>query len=135
MSQSQAHPARVTTTKMQDIVVIEIGGRLTVDSGACEQLRTAIEEALESGERLFVIDLESVSKIDSSGFGELVAAYNRVSGNKGALAMANPTSRILRYLSVHMMDLSLGGGPFDSVKAAVDSLRKQGQPAPQDKPQ
>jgi len=132
MSHSQAQPTQVTTRKPDQVVVIEIRGRLTLSSGACGRLRTEVGRALEAGERRIVIDLESVTKIDSSGFGELVAAHNQVSAHNGALVLANPTARFLRYLSVHMMDQSIGGGPYDSVQSAIDGLRKLSLPAPQD---
>lgn len=123
MSHSEAQPTQVTTSKRDEVLVIAIDGRLTLSSGACDRLQTEIAGALDVGERRFVIDLGSVTKFDSSGFGELVAAYNQVSDQNGALALANPTDKFLRYLSVHMMDLSLGGGPYGSVEEAIEAVR------------
>lgn len=124
MSRSHAEPAEVRTRKAGEVLVVEISGRLTLASGACDRLRSEIADGLDAGERSFVIDLGSVTKFDSSGFGELVAAHNEVSGRSGAFATANPTPKFLRYLTVHMMNLSIGGGPYDSVEEAIAALEE-----------
>lgn len=124
MSQSHAEPAEVTTRKVEGVVIVEICGKLTLASGACERLQSEMARGLDTGDRKFVIDLGSVTKIDSSGFGELVASQNAVASQGGALALANPTSRFLRYLSVHMMNLPIGGGPYDSVEEAIAALEE-----------
>ena len=57
---------------MDETVVIDVAGRVTIGHDA--KMRDAIAEALEAGARNIVMNMERVSKMDSSGIGELAAA-------------------------------------------------------------
>ena len=54
-----------------DICVVAVEGQLIV--GNRQELKTAVQEALEHGERRFVIDFSRTGYIDSSGLGALVS--------------------------------------------------------------
>ncbi len=65
---------QIDVHKRQDGVVVQIRGQLVVGTGD-QVVREVVEEVYADGWELLLLDLSAVSKIDSSGIGELVAAY------------------------------------------------------------
>ena len=68
------------------IYLIHVEGQLIV--GNRQELKTAVQEALEHGERRFVIDFSRTGYIDSSGLGALVSLSKKVREVQGELRMA-----------------------------------------------
>lgn len=58
------------STAGQGVTVIRVEGQLVV--GNRQELKGLIQEALEAGERKFLIDCSTTAYIDSSGLGALV---------------------------------------------------------------
>ena len=65
---------KIGVRQRQGVTVLEPKGKITIGSGDIA-LRDSVIEALDSGSRKILINLKDVSTIDSSGIGELVAAY------------------------------------------------------------
>ena len=57
-----------------DITVLVITGRVTIGAGDID-VRETVQSALASGSRKLVLDMSGVTKLDSSGIGELISAY------------------------------------------------------------
>ncbi|MEJ2368038.1 MAG: STAS domain-containing protein [Acidobacteriota bacterium] len=57
-------------------------------------LRDTVLEEIESGGRKIIINLQDVKTIDSSGLGELVAAYTSARRHEAAMRLANLTKKI-----------------------------------------
>jgi anti-sigma B factor antagonist len=70
----------------EGITILDLHGKITIGVGDVA-LRNAVQEALTAGARNILINLESVSTIDSSGIGELVAAYTTVTNRGGKLKL------------------------------------------------
>ena len=83
---------------MGDTVVVEISGSVTIGHDA--ELREAIARALEAGARNILLDLHRVTRLDSSGVGELVAAHTTVRGRGGRLLVAELPPRAARVLQI-----------------------------------
>lgn len=65
-----------------DVQILALFGKLTIGVGE-SQLRQAVHDCLEMGNKKILLDLAAVTTIDSSGMGELVGAYTG-SANRGA---------------------------------------------------
>ena len=65
------------------VAILKTPGSLTLSSG-CE-IRPAAVAVCESGHHLILIDCLDTVRADSSGLGEMVAAYSAVIGRGGAL--------------------------------------------------
>ncbi len=82
-----------------DVRFIKLSGKITIGSGDVE-LRHLVHEALDDGKKKIVLDLGKVSTIDSSGIGEMVAAYTSVAKRDGQLKLMHLPSKINDILQV-----------------------------------
>jgi anti-anti-sigma factor len=78
---------KITNRYIHDITVVELDGKMTIGGGD-SQLRQAIAELVANGRTRIVLDFSKVTKIDSSGLGELVTSYTRLSQIGGKLTFA-----------------------------------------------
>jgi anti-sigma B factor antagonist len=75
------------------VTVLELTGRITLGSGDIK-MRDLIKEHLDAGKKRIVVDLGGVSFVDSSGLGELVAAYTSARRANVTIKLANLTKKI-----------------------------------------
>ncbi len=68
------------------VVVVTVDGQLIV--GNRHELKQKVTEALESGERKFLVDFSKTGYIDSSGLGVLVSLSRRIREADGDLRLA-----------------------------------------------
>jgi anti-sigma B factor antagonist len=91
--------------EIDGVTVLNLSGRLVLGK-ATMQFRGAIEELIAAGKPNILLDLHEVSQLDSSGIGELVAAYTACKSNGGALKLLNPgrrTERMLQMMSLYAL--------------------------------
>jgi anti-anti-sigma factor len=62
------------------------------------ELRHDVRDLLRRGERIIMLDLSRVSKIDAAGVSELVRAYNMATEAHGVLQIVHATARVRRVL-------------------------------------
>ncbi|MFQ5349653.1 MAG: STAS domain-containing protein [Thermoanaerobaculia bacterium] len=103
---------------MEETVVIDVAGRVTIGHDA--EMRDAINNALEAGARNIVMNMERVSKMDSSGIGELVAAHTSVKSNNGRFILVALSERLAAVLQITQVLGVLES--FDDMETALDSL-------------
>lgn len=87
-----------STNPHGETAVLDIAGRVTIGHDA--KMRDAIDEALASGAKNVLLNMKGVSKIDSSGIGELVAAHNRITGDGGRLLLVALSDRLGTLLQI-----------------------------------
>jgi anti-anti-sigma factor len=75
-----------SATKEKGIYLLNVDGQLIV--GNRQELKAAIQEALDQGERRFLIDFSRTGYIDSSGLGALVSISKRVREQGGELRLS-----------------------------------------------
>ena len=68
------------------VVVIEVDGQLIV--GNRQELKQRVLDALEAGDRKFLIDFTKTGFIDSSGLGVLVSLSKKIRDEGGDLRLA-----------------------------------------------
>ncbi len=101
------------------VSVLELSGRITLGSGDVK-MRELIKAQIDAGKKQIVVDLGGVSFIDSSGLGELVAAYTTARRNHVSIKLANLTKKI-----DDLMEITRLASVFDtygSVDEAVESF-------------
>jgi anti-anti-sigma factor len=85
-----------------DTVVLDLEGRLWVlDLPLHDQVR----DLLANGCRYFIVNLEKVEYIDSSGLGQLVALWTSVRTRGGNLVLMRPGDRVRRLLTVTRLNV------------------------------
>jgi anti-sigma B factor antagonist len=70
----------------KDVVVVDVEGQLIV--GNRQELKQSILDALEAGDRKFLIDFTRTGYIDSSGLGVLVSLSKKIRDEGGDLRLA-----------------------------------------------
>jgi anti-sigma B factor antagonist len=78
--------AFTATKDANGVYLIRVEGQLIV--GNRQELKQAVAEALEHGERKFVIDFSRTGYIDSSGLGALVSISKKVREQGGELRLS-----------------------------------------------
>ena len=107
---------------MDETVVIDVAGRVTIGHDA--KMRDAINEALDAGARNILMNMERVTKIDSSGIGELVAAHAAVRKTGGRFILVSLSDRLAGVLQITQVLGVLEA--FDDMEAALASLGNGG---------
>src|SRR5580658_1814429 len=84
---------KVSTRQVGDVTVAEVAGRLTLGE-ASGTFREALRNLISQGQKKILLNLGGVSYMDSSGIGELVAAYTTVTSAGGKLKLLTLTHRV-----------------------------------------
>jgi len=85
--------------RLDDVVILDLSGRITMGEGTLI-LRNQIQKLLSAGDRKFLLNLEDVNYIDSSGLGELVTSFTTVRNQGGLLKLLNLTRRVQDLLQI-----------------------------------
>lgn len=81
-----------------DIDVVAVRGE--IDIFTAPALKREIAQAIDSGTRLFVLDLTETSFLDSTALGVIISASKRVRPLGGALAIVNVTPSIAKTFEI-----------------------------------
>jgi anti-sigma B factor antagonist len=111
---------KLSTQDIGNVTILEPKGKITIGSGDV-QLRNSIESAIENGSTKILVNLKGVSKIDSSGLGELVAGYNAAVEKNGTVKLTNLPSKLYNVLGAAQM-LSVFE-VFDDMDEALASFK------------
>ena len=90
---------KIKVRQKQGITILQPKGKITIGAGDIA-LRDSVMEALEGGARDLLINLKDVSTIDSSGIGELVAAYTTVTNRGGKLKLVGLPPKVSDILQI-----------------------------------
>jgi anti-sigma B factor antagonist len=101
------------------IVLFEIEGNIVGGPDAMN-LNDEVRKLVDGGKKKFIIDMESVEHINSSGLGILIASLNAVRQVGGDLKVANASPRVLDLLKITKLNQIFSS--FGSVDEAVKSL-------------
>ncbi len=82
-----------------DVTILDMDGKVTLGEGSVA-LRTTIRRLLGEGKKKILLNLGSVSYVDSSGIGELVSSFTAVNKEDGTLKLLNLTQKIQDLLAI-----------------------------------
>ena len=108
------------TRRLDDVVILDLSGRITIGEGTL-MLRDTLQRLLADGDRKFVVNLEAVDYIDSSGLGELVSGFTTVRNQNGQLKLLNLTRRVRDLLQITKLLTVFES--FDNETEAIKSMR------------
>ena len=103
----------------EGVTILDLKGKITIGAGDLT-LREAVIDALEAGSLHILLDLKEVTKIDSSGIGELVSAYTTVSNRGGKLKLEYVPPKLLKTLQ--MTELITVLDVYDDEDEAIESF-------------
>jgi len=90
-------PLVVQQRRVSDVIVLDLSGRLWILD---LPLRDLLIGLLGEGNRHFVLNLEGVDYIDSSGLGQLITIWSSVRNKGGHMTVLNPTKRVQRLFEI-----------------------------------
>ena len=107
----------VQDTEVNGVTVVRAAGRLTL-SDSNGTLKNAINALVEAGRVRFVLNLEGVPYVDSSGLGEIASAHVTVSRTGGRLLLASVNERVMEALTVTKLMRVLTSAPDEQTAVA-----------------
>lgn len=111
----------ITKRQLDDVVVVDLDGPIALGESN-RQLHEAIRSLVQDEKKHVVLNLAKVSRIDSSGLGELIAGYATLEKSGGTLRLANMSDRVIELMT--MTKLLTVFDIFDNEADAVESFNK-----------
>ena len=107
--------------QQSNTVVVDIAGKVTIGYDA--KMRDAIADAREAGAQNILLNMKGVTRLDSSGIGELVAAHTSVESGGGRLLLVGLPAKVATVLQITNLlgILEL----FDNIYEAIAALESE----------
>jgi anti-sigma B factor antagonist len=109
----------LTPINVGEVTILDAAGRITLGENTTS-FRNLIRELTAGGRKKIVLNLADVTYIDSSGIGELIAAYATVKHQGGSVKLLNPAKRV--YDLLHITKIYTVFEVFDDKNKAVRSF-------------
>lgn len=90
----------VDTREVDGVVIVDLGGRITLGDESSGKLRKAVRDLLAQGNKKILLNLGEVSYIDSSGLGELVSSYSTASNQGASVKLLNLQKKVQDLLQI-----------------------------------
>ena len=90
---------KTSTRQVDGVTIVDCSGRITLGEGSVI-LRDEVRELLSKGQKKILLNLGEVTYIDSSGIGELVAAFTTAKNQGGELRLLNLTKKVHDLLQI-----------------------------------
>ena len=100
-----------------NIVVLELTGRITIGRD-CKQLEWAVETLVGEGRTKAILDLTSVTNIDSTGIGIIVMSAGQMKKAGGELRVAGANQHVEKVLKMTNVDQIVALHPTTTAAAA-----------------
>ena len=89
----------IDTRTANGVTILDIQGKITIGEGSAE-IRNTIRDLLQAGKSKILLNMGEVSYVDSSGIGELVSSFTRVTNQGGELKLLNLTKKLRELLAI-----------------------------------
>jgi anti-anti-sigma factor len=90
----------VSIRKSEDVTILDLRGRSTVDRGESELLGRQLQELVASGVRKLLLNLTNLTQIDSSGVSLIVTTCASLRAEGGDLKLLCPRGCVLEVFTV-----------------------------------
>jgi anti-sigma B factor antagonist len=91
--------SKITTRSLDDVRVVDVGGRITLSGGACE-LGDTLRDIASKGGKKVLVNLAEVSYLDSSAIGELISGLTTITNQGGKLKLVGLSQRVMDLLRI-----------------------------------
>src|SRR4051812_42762075 len=91
----------ITSQIVDEVVILDLSGRMSVLEST---LPAQVKTFLEQGQRSFIVNLDAVSYVDSSGLGQLVTIWISIRNKSGQLILIHPTARVRELFHISKLD-------------------------------
>ena len=94
---------QITQRTVGKVTIIRLAGALVYEEAPA--VRAVVTTAVHVDARLFLLDLEQITRLDSSGIGLLVALFRHVTRHDGHLKLLRPSPTARRVLGISHMTM------------------------------
>jgi anti-sigma B factor antagonist len=116
---------QISIRECGDVSVVDLRGRSTIDGGESELLSKQLRNLAAKSKCKLLLNLESLTQVDSSGVGIIVEAYVSLKRRGGELKLLCPRGRVLDVFNVFRL---LDAIPtFEDETQALASFQDQEQ--------
>ena len=109
---------RITERTIDDVVVLNLVGRMTVNDGV-DLLRETVTSVVRQGHPKVVLNLAHVPYIDSPALGELVHSLTIARSARGSVKLVGVNGRVVNLLTI--MKLTAEFDTYDTEQEALAS--------------
>ena len=106
----------VNQRDISNVVVLDLTGRLWILD---LPLRDLVNGILNKGRHNFVLNLEGVDYIDSSGLGQLISIWTSIRNRGGRMTILNPSGRVRRLFEITRLNTV-----FEIFERESDAVKK-----------
>ena len=106
----------ISERRVDGVMILDLVGDIRLGQENAD-LHNTIRKVVESGEKNVLLNLAQVTRIDSSGLGELVAAWTTLRKNDGEAKLLNLTQTV-----EHLMTLTKLLTVFDTYENEADAI-------------
>ena len=110
---------KITTRQISGVTILDISGRIIL-GGETALLRSTIRDLIGKGQKNLLLNLGEVPFIDSSGIGELVAAFTAARREDGHVKLLNLTRKVHDVLQIVKLETVFE--LFDDEATAIKSF-------------
>jgi anti-sigma B factor antagonist len=89
----------ITERAANGVTILDITGKIVLGEGDVA-IKERIKDLLADGQRKMLLNLGSVSYIDSAGLGTLISSYATVKREGGTMKLVNLTKRVQDLLAI-----------------------------------
>ena len=90
---------KASTRQVDGVTIVDLSGRITLGEGSVV-LRDTVKDLAAKGQKKILLNLGDISYIDSSGIGELVAAFTSVRNQGGEMKLLHLTKKVHDLLQI-----------------------------------
>jgi anti-sigma B factor antagonist len=91
--------SKLTTREKGDVTIMDISGKLTLGEGL-SAFREKMCELVEARSKRVLVNMASVSRIDSCGIGQLAVAYTTITSAGGEMKLLNLDDHLHELLRI-----------------------------------
>lgn len=81
------------------VSVLDVEGKILLGEGDI-QIKQAIDDLLEQGNKKYLLNLAKVPYIDSAGLGQIIRCFTAIRKSGGTLKLLSPNAKVIDLLTV-----------------------------------
>jgi len=89
----------ISTRQSGSVTIVDLAGKIALGESN-RALHDAIRKLIDDGNKSILLNLASVTVIDSSGLGELVASYASAERSGGSMKLSNLSDRFIELITI-----------------------------------
>jgi anti-anti-sigma factor len=113
------HWTEIVERHSGDVLIFDLHGQMTLSGEEAPRLLLEIRRVVTDGWRKVLLNLTQVSYVDSTGIGEIVGAYTRVTRAGGRLSLCGVSPRIQELLDTTNLDAIVVSFPDEPAALAA----------------